>query len=273
MSRKPGKNWRLRQRVKFWLGNQFSPTRGRIRYCSTKVYFPPGHELFYRLCASGIYEGNLLAEIRKHLPADGVLYDIGGNIGLTAVPILNAMPRCRVVSFEPSPNSLPFLKKTHESSSWKNRWTIIDKAVGESNGQVQFSIGAESDGAFDGRGATGRRESITNAFVPMTTLDAAWRALGNEPVSVIKIDVEGFEKEVLAGARQCLADQRPVVILEWSKANLDGLNRDPLELLSIAGDIGYEVITMTSGRHVPNKTMLDFELLSGENFVLFPVRR
>lgn len=183
------------------------------------------------------------------------------------------MPNCHVVSFEPSPNSLPYLKKTHENSALKNRWKLVEKAVGETSGTVDFSVNAEADGAFDGRQATGRKASVSVTTVPMTTVDDAWIEMKKPNLDVIKIDVEGFEKEVLVGASNCLAENQPIIILEWSRNNLDGLGRDSLELIRLAAIAGYEVINMDSRRHVPNETILDFELLSVENFILFPKRK
>ena len=269
-SEKPSKHWKLKQNAKYWLGSKFGPTKGKIKYFGTDVYFPIGHELFYRICDQGVYEASLLNAIKNHLPADGLLFDIGANIGLTAIPLLNMFPECRVISFEPSPNSLPYLKKTQGASQLGDRWTVVEKAVGETSGKIHFEINSQADGAFDSRQSTGRKSNVAVTSVPMTTVDEAWQNLGKPNLAVVKIDVEGFEKEVLAGAEECLNENRPVVILEWSRANLNGLGRDPFELIELANNAGYEVISMDSGRHVANETVLSYEMLSTENFLLFP---
>jgi FkbM family methyltransferase len=48
---------------------------------------------------------------------DTTVFDVGANIGLMAIPLLTHVPECRVISFEPSENSVPYLRKTIEGSS------------------------------------------------------------------------------------------------------------------------------------------------------------
>jgi hypothetical protein len=50
--------------------------------------------------------------------------------------------------------------------------------------------------------------------VEVTTLDRFWAEQGSGPVSVVKVDVEGFEHAVLAGARGLLEGGRPLVFFE-----------------------------------------------------------
>ena len=53
--------------------------------------------------------------------------------------------------------------------------------------------------------------------VPCRTLDSVIQTLGITHISLLKIDVEGFEPHVLRGARQLLAEHRPVVIYEYNE--------------------------------------------------------
>jgi FkbM family methyltransferase len=270
MSRNFKNGWGIRQRAKYFLGNDFAPTRGRLRYFGSVIHFPIEHELFKRVCAEGVYESSVLNTICHYLPDDGVLMDVGANIGLIAIPVLARKPGCRVISFEPSPNSLPFLKQTHDVCPSKDRWQIVEKALGERVGQVEFSVNSDKDGAFDGRASTGRKGEIQTITIEMTSLDRVWEQSGRPEVNVLKIDVEGFEAEVLAGAKACIQATRPAILLEWSVTNLSGLGRDPLRLCEIAADLDYEIFCMPSGIHVPNNTVLKYHIQYSEEFLLYP---
>ena len=74
--------------------------------------------------------------------------------------------------------------------------------------------------------------------VAATTLDAVLEADSSEPVHVLKIDTDGFDGKVLAGATKVLADHRPAVIFEWAPLVYDATGQDrhrPFEVLTDAG--------------------------------------
>src|SRR5438132_996545 len=88
-------------------------------YFGTKIYFPRNSVLFKLVCVQGIYEDQYLRILLKLCQKpDSVFFDVGANIGLLSVPILATNPSAQVVSFEPSPNSLPYLLKTREESKF-----------------------------------------------------------------------------------------------------------------------------------------------------------
>lgn len=260
----------LRKRLKFWFGNSFPTTRGQFSYFGTNVYFPVGHELFRRVCETGVYEADVLNFMAKHLNDDGLVYDVGANIGLSVLPLIRMKPLLKVVSFEPSPNSIPYLKRTIAESSYNGRWKLQETAVGEESGATRFCINSNANGAFDGRGATGRAGATDSIEVPLISLDQFWTDSGKPAVCMIKIDVEGFETEVLRGAARCLKECRPIVVLEWSLLNLKALGRKNQELLTIATELGFEVFAIPSLSSVGTEASLELQMKYTESFVLYP---
>ena len=130
-------------------------------------------------------------------------------MGLMSVPILHTMKDVNVLSFEPSPNSCPYLHRTRNESPWKDRWKTVFKAVGDQAGETEFHLSQPNYGGYDGIKWTRRVKTTDTVIVPMTTLDDEWKALGKPPVSCVKLDVEGAEMRALAGARELLQTMRP----------------------------------------------------------------
>src|SRR5437660_10430947 len=128
---------KLRQRFKRWLYGSCPGFAGSFPYYGARVYFPKGSQIFDMLCAQGIYEGENINVINALIRPGSTYFDIGANIGLTALPVLSAT-ECSVISIEPSPNVLQFLQRTATESTYHDRWVIVGKAVGDKVGSAEF---------------------------------------------------------------------------------------------------------------------------------------
>src|SRR2546426_12926 len=81
---------------------------GRFTYYRTRVYFPKGSTIFRWSCEQGgIYEPEVTAWLCRLAQPGKTFVDVGANIGLTSIPVLETVCHARVISFEPSPGSLP----------------------------------------------------------------------------------------------------------------------------------------------------------------------
>jgi FkbM family methyltransferase len=261
---------RLRGQVKQWLYGSCPGLSGAFPYFGTKVYFPKNCWIFHLACEHGIYELQNIQLLRKLVKPNSFYFDIGANIGLMAIPILQDCLSCKVVSWEPSPNTLPFLSRTAENSSFKERWQIIGKAAGAHPGVLDFIVSSPDLGAYDGFQDTQRAGLTKKITVPVSTLDMEWREMGFPSVSVIKVDVEGAELQVLEGAKQCIQQQRPNILLEWSKTNLSAYGYSAETLLSFARGLGYQVFATPHLSPITNPTILGLYMMETESFLLAP---
>lgn len=261
-----------RSRLKYWFHQNFPGWAGRFRYFGVSVYFPKGSVIFKMICEQGVYERDnvrLLATLagRKR---DGVVFDVGANIGSMAIPVLDAQPACRVISFEPSPQTSGCLQRTIEGSRFRDRWQLVPKAVGESEGICSFFAAGSGMDAYNGFLNTQRSDGARKLEVPVTTLDAHWEHLGRPPVSVIKIDVEGAEWQVLNGATQVLSAERPAIVLEWNMLNLRAYDKKPGDLLDQARQLSYRVFSLPYLFPVETLENLEVQMLQTESFLLIP---
>jgi FkbM family methyltransferase len=131
---------------------------------------------------------------RSWLPANALCFDVGANIGEKSEALL--MAGARVVAFEPNPCVLPELKARclHDS-----RWSLVAAAMG--SGPAIASLYARRNTGQSSLAQEWGNGPVSGVFhVPVITLDLAIQTYGMP--FFCKIDVEGWELEVLNGLSQ-----------------------------------------------------------------------
>jgi len=143
----------------------------------------------------------------------GIVVDVGANLGWHALHASRHRSVETVVAFEPDPFNAWLLERNLSENQIDN--VIVDsRAVGASPGIARLfryksaNFGRHSIAADHGHGSR---------MVPVTDVDSALSGLGlgDRPVSLIKIDVEGYEPAVIAGAGRTL-ERADALILEYS---------------------------------------------------------
>jgi FkbM family methyltransferase len=143
-----------------------------------------------------------------------VAVDVGANIGVFTTSLAKALEGTgTVMAFEPIPDNVTRLRRNVSLNGLGNV-KVYSHAVGAAIGEVEIHIAA--DPAY--HSVTNRSEHAISRTghlrVPITELDTVWESSGQPSVSVLKIDVEGAELDVLRGAERLLRDCKPVVLLE-----------------------------------------------------------
>lgn len=260
----------LRSKVKRWAYGSRVLYRGTFPYYGHKVHFPFGSHMFSRVCEEGIYEKETVRMIANLVRPSTTYIDIGANIGLLSLPILAERHDICVISIEASPDTLKYLERTHSQSEHKKRWKIKGGACGRSRENAVFYMSQPENGAFNGFKDTGRGGEKQAVVVEVRSLDEILEELGSPRVSVIKIDVEGAESDVIEGARNLIQRERPVVILEWSKLNLPAYGIEPEKLFNLCRDIGYKAYAPPALCEVTNLPILQAAMAQTEMFMLVP---
>lgn len=191
------------------------------------------------------------------LPPDGVAVDIGANIGLTALALAALLPRGRVIAAEPSPRTLRALRQNIALNGLGDRIAIEAAAVGAEAGEAEFHDSDHSAGSHLLSPGTMRAEQLGRITVPVTSLDRIAAAHGLHRLDLVKVDVEGFESEVLDGAAAVIARYRPAFILEFNAWTiLCNRNRNPREVLEDWLS-RFPVVHAIRGANPPERVMPD----------------
>jgi len=170
--------------------------------------------------------------VAKALQRDSVCVDVGAHIGSMTQLFQKLAPKGAHVVIEAMPDKASWLRTAFPGLS------VVQTAVSDREGEVSFFENLDRPG-FSSLGArAGRTREVT---VPCTTLDAL--LADRERIDLIKIDVEGFELDVVKGARDLLARCHPLVIFEAGSAvDKDIDNANYIALLDLFNDeLGYEV--------------------------------
>lgn len=159
----------------------------------------------------GVFEPHMVELFDSLIkPADTVL-DIGANIGCTA--ILFGSRANKVVSFEPSPSTYRFLEKNVQASGLNNV-ELKNVGLGKSAGRFELTFAANNRaGGF----VSNKMQASAGHQVESIEIvqgDAFLEELGITRVDFIKIDVEGFERDVIEGLGKTISTSRPIVTLE-----------------------------------------------------------
>jgi FkbM family methyltransferase len=185
------------------------------------------------------YEKPVMDLFVRELRPDAVVFDIGAHWGLYT---LVAARRAKlVVAFEPSEPNRSMLAKNVNLAGFKNVRVRPD-LVADRVGTMTF---------HDYHGPLSQLDSMMCGLLPhrfarpveapVTTIDA----LDIEP-DVLKIDVEGAEASVLAGAARVLRDARPTILLEVHQERLRAMGSSADDVRATLRHFDYRIDTLTS---------------------------
>lgn len=182
------------------------------------------------------YESKLLEYLYYAVPHGGLFLDVGANIGNHTLFFAKYMAD-DVVAIEPQPDTFRILQWTVANNALQNV-ECIQSAVGSESGVGKLSLpdGLERNiGSFS---LVPCRKPSRVFEVPIETLDQLAAEMVDRrdvPIGLIKIDVEGYEEEVLRGAMGVLKAHRPDIVVE---AQCDDALQGVKGLLS---PLGYRV--------------------------------
>jgi FkbM family methyltransferase len=163
---------------------------------------------------TGLYEYEEMAFVLHALRPGDRFVDVGAHIGVFSVLAAGAVG-ADCLAIEPVPASFAYLQENIALNGLSAKIRVINAGIAAQPGRLPFTTGK---GAANGvvptnSGAThfkSARHLATAIDVDVLPLDAL---TADFPPTILKIDVEGYEHEVIAGAAQTLADDRLLAIL------------------------------------------------------------
>jgi len=200
----------------------------------------------FREMIDGSYDDYLWSAMPAELEG-GLLLDIGAHIGYHALGLAAKYPASRVIAFEPNPANLDRLRRNLDlNPSIAARIEVEEVALSDINGRLTFRASANIDDQTSSGGYLERgsppldvtvyaRAGFGATEVAAVRLDDRARTHGWGPVRAMKIDVEGAEHLVLAGALDTLRKDHPLLFMEIHSVVC------MLKVLDLLHPLGYRV--------------------------------
>lgn len=183
---------------------------------------------------------------------DKLLLDVGANRGQSIEALLRVAPQSRIMSFEANGALGQQLQRVYRHNP---RVTVHDFGLGDVEQSIRLYVPAYRRWRFDGLASCNRDEAAAALEARIVGYRPALLTIHEVPCLVrrlddlniqpffIKLDVEGYEYQVLHGGEQTLRTHRPVLMVESP-------GPDTREFLAA---LGYERFAFESGRFVPDQ--------------------
>ncbi len=187
------------------------------------------------------FEEAEIAFLKKFLSKGNIFFDIGANIGLFSLYAANIVgDEGKVHGFEPTPTTFSRLKENVDLNSYTN---VISKNIGLSNlnQTLQFHISTNGYDAWNSFANLNELVNSETIQIPTITLDQYIVDNQIKHIDLMKIDVEGWELNVLKGATKLLtSSDAPTLLVEFTETNAFAAGYYCGELFDYVQSFGYK---------------------------------
>jgi FkbM family methyltransferase len=153
------------------------------------------------------------SQLAKHLKVGGVFYDIGANVGFYSTLGANLVgSEGHVYAFEPFPPAVAMVRRNADLNQFSNV-TVVEAAASGTSGTTRFEFTDEWE-QNKIAGDVASTEAAEGLEVTLWSIDDFVEQTGARLPTVVMIDAEGAEKEILQGMQITLKKCRPVLMVE-----------------------------------------------------------
>jgi FkbM family methyltransferase len=184
----------------------------------------------------GCAEKRFLSSVARY---DTIVADVGANQGLYTLWLARIATNGQIYAFEPDPDLFQCLENNVRSNRLQNVSTI-QAAVSNRSGTLAFTTNSLNRG--DNRVITKGSHDTGMNRVPAVTLD---QSIPEDRLDLLKIDVQGFEIEVLLGAQKILtSNPHLTIVFEFWPYGLRQAGHRPNELWDLLQEAGFSVAAL-----------------------------
>lgn len=201
---------------------------------------PVVRKVYSGIVGGGAYEARFSKELLGALRTGDTVWDVGANVGLYAAQFAER-GAANVVCFEPAPASVATLRRRFpQGAVADNRVRIVPVALGAHRATAAFMAdGTSPDNQIVASGGGG-----STVEIQVYSADEAQVEFALAAPNVLKIDVEGFELEVIQGMSAVLAGKtlRSVFIeVHFSLLHDRGMDKAPATIMQTLRNQGFRV--------------------------------
>lgn len=238
------------------------PNRGMGFFLRMLFFFDIQKELFKKKCNSGLfcfanaedhiqkiilwqgeYEKEVYDFAKKILLKGNTVLDIGSNIGYHSIHFASLVPNGKVYCFEPNSLLKSLIKNNFQLNNLDN-FKIVESAVSDKNIVSDFLI---SDLSNTGLSVLTNKKSHSTIEVKTVSLDYYFK---DQPIHLIKIDIEGSEMLAVQGMKNILTHQKPYLVIEIIEEQLNKFNTTCSAIYEFLFEMQYQAYQKIGNKYV-----------------------
>jgi len=198
-------------------------------------FYPARSEIGAELASGRGWDRMLRPILAEHVGDENdLVVDVGANLGGSLVEMRLGAPAARFVCLEPSRRFASALRRTVRANGWRNV-RVLRVAAGAANERRTLYVNPTTASVV--AAGYGERTPIGAERVDVRKLDDL---LGDDgPVAFLKSDTDGFDLDVLLGAKQTIARDRPALFFELDPGLLAWGGQEAEKLATFLEDFGY----------------------------------
>lgn len=185
----------------------------------------------------GVHEANSTKVVQEIIKPGMCVLEAGANVGYYACMQAKLVgPTGHIYAVEPSPSNVEMLQRNIKENGFTNM-TVLQSAFGAEDGEQPFYVDKRSNlSSFVKRDDLGEYECIP---MKIQTIDTY---IADKKIDMIRMDVEGYEKEILLGAKETLSTRPPkYFFIEVHSELLAKRGSSTNEVCSYLRKYGYDV--------------------------------
>lgn len=209
------------------------------------------------LVMEGAFEQEDFDFLKEIIHNNSVVFDLGANVGLFSLEMVNNNRTLDIYSFEPLPPTYAKLLRNLELNKLeKEHVSTFNIGMSKEKGEFIFYLPSADEAAsmkpitdefymqeVNPQGLYSGEGQSRQIVCKVSTVDDFCQENGISRVDVLKLDIEGAEYDALQGARQTLLKCRPIVYCEMLRKHAARFGYHPNEIIEYMEEIGYKCFT------------------------------
>ena len=202
-------------------------------------------DLFSRTIIDGNYEKDLTEAIAQYINIEKDAIDVGANIGFYSILLANKIGKAqRVLSIEPSESIVKRLRHNIHLNNLSDKVIVYEGGAADNAGMKQLNL-IEGREEYSSMGRlchpSTHGSHVKSCQVATNSIDALVND-NNLRVGFMKIDVEGYEYQVIEGSKNTLKEHRPIILSELCDPLLRENGSSSKEVIAKIRSYGYTII-------------------------------
>lgn len=193
---------------------------------------------------------------RQFFTPNMIIFDVGANIGAAALYFDANAPDCEVHAFEPYPRTF-FRAKKNFSINKEANIILNNFGLGDKISEHMIYELNERNPGMNRILPNIHDKEINGSPVKVDTLTNYFNSCGLDTLSLIKIDVEGFEMKVVQGAVETIKKYKPLMLVEIVNENLLEVGDSAAALVTLLSELGYSIIRIDDRTEINSEMSFD----------------